>query len=153
MEQTTPASPFARIADFFRGKNGQRLILILGFAGIGLILLSTLWPDGEQADSANAGVSAVTPEAYAQKLEAQLTEIVSSIEGVGECRIMVTLENGTEYVYENKTQLVTEILPTVKGVVIVCAGGDDQAVRERVQSAVTTALNITARRVCVTKLT
>lgn len=47
--------------------------------------------------------------------------------------------------------LLTEIQPTVKGVVVVCEGGDKDEVVERVTLAVTTALNISARRVCVTK--
>ena len=47
--------------------------------------------------------------------------------------------------------LLTEIQPTVKGVVVVCDGGDTDAVVQRVTAAVTTALNISARRVCVTK--
>ena len=51
-----------------------------------------------------------------------------------------------------KTGLVlTEIQPQVKGVVVVCDGGDNAAVTERVVAAVTTALNISSRRVCVTK--
>lgn len=47
---------------------------------------------------------------------------------------------------------VTELQPTIKGVVVVCAGGDNPDVKERIVSAVTTALNITSKRVCVTKL-
>ena len=48
--------------------------------------------------------------------------------------------------------VVTEIQPTVKGVVVVCEGGDQKAVSEQVIKAVTTALNLSSRRVCVTKL-
>ncbi len=47
--------------------------------------------------------------------------------------------------------LLTEKQPTVKGVVVVCDGGNNAAVSERVTAAVTTALNISSRRVCVTK--
>ena len=49
--------------------------------------------------------------------------------------------------------LVTELQPTVKGVVIVCEGGDQPLVQQRVTDAVTIALNISSKRVCVTKLT
>ncbi len=44
-----------------------------------------------------------------------------------------------------------QIEPTIKGVVIVCEGGDDIIVKERLISAITTALNISSTRVCVTK--
>lgn len=46
--------------------------------------------------------------------------------------------------------LVTELLPKVKGVVIVIDRADDEAVCERIVKAVTTALDLSARRVCVT---
>lgn len=47
--------------------------------------------------------------------------------------------------------LLTEIQPQVKGVVIVCEGGGNATVCERVTQAVSTALNISSNRVCVTK--
>ena len=46
---------------------------------------------------------------------------------------------------------VMQIQPTIKGVVIVCAGGDNQKVQEKIVNAVKTALNITSKRVYVTK--
>lgn len=46
---------------------------------------------------------------------------------------------------------VTEIEPKVKGVVVICPGGDDAVVKKRIVEAVTTALNINYTRVCVTK--
>ena len=44
---------------------------------------------------------------------------------------------------------VTEKQPVVRGVVVVCTGGGDPAVRESVTTAVTTALDISSARVCV----
>lgn len=44
---------------------------------------------------------------------------------------------------------VTEIQPIVKGVVVVCSGGNDPLVQQNVIQAVTTALNITSNRVSV----
>lgn len=61
--------------------------------------------------------------------------------------ITVKDSDGTE-----KALAITEIQPTIKGVVVVCSGGDDPSVCKRVTDAVTTALNITSKRVCVTKL-
>ena len=42
--------------------------------------------------------------------------------------------------------------PAVKGIVIVCEGGDSTAVKAEVINAVTTALDISSSRVCVTKI-
>lgn len=46
--------------------------------------------------------------------------------------------------------LLTELAPTVKGVVVVCEGGSNEQIQKKVSSAVTTALDITSKRVCVT---
>ena len=46
--------------------------------------------------------------------------------------------------------LISEYMPEVRGVAIVCAGGDDEEIREKVQNAVMAALNITSKRVYVT---
>ena len=43
------------------------------------------------------------------------------------------------------------LLGLVKGVVVVCQGGDNAAVSQRIVDAITTALNISSKRVCVTK--
>ena len=54
---------------------------------------------------------------------------------------------------EGKQALVkTELEPSVKGIVVVCEGGDNLLVIERVTKAVTTAMGIGANRVCITKL-
>ncbi len=73
------------------------------------------------------------------------TEQLSQKSNTQESIILVDGDNG-------KTGLLlTEIQPQVKGVVVVCQGGDNATVTERVIGAVTTALNISSRRVCVTK--
>ena len=60
--------------------------------------------------------------------------------------IKIKDENGAE-----KALSVTQIQPTVKGVVIVCNGGDNPVVQKKIIDAVKTALNITSKRVYVTK--
>ena len=45
--------------------------------------------------------------------------------------------------------LVTTEMPEVRGVAIVCEGGDDEIINEKIQNAVTAALNITSKRVYI----
>ena len=45
--------------------------------------------------------------------------------------------------------LVTAEMPEVRGVAIVCEGGDDPVLNEKITNAVTAALNITSKRVYV----
>lgn len=45
--------------------------------------------------------------------------------------------------------IVTEIMPDVRGVAIICTGGNSEAVAQKIKNAVTAALNITSKRVYV----
>ena len=65
-----------------------------------------------------------------------------------------TIENSVEYVYlEDSTTKTKEIQPVIRGVLVVCEGGDDPVVTQTVTQAVTRALDISSAKVCVTKLT
>jgi len=52
---------------------------------------------------------------------------------------------------DKKPLVVTEISPRVKGVVVVCEGGEKPIIIKRVTDAVTTALGINSLQVCVAK--
>jgi len=177
-----------------KNKKAVRYIVVLGIAGILLILLSEFLPSGAKnqgtaADEASPLV--FSQEEYISSLENKILEIVTAIDGVGEARVMVTLKSTVEYVYateENVTMssveendetsnrgelfqsfeeafvfvedingkkqalYVTQILPEIKGVVVVCEGGDTLAVRNDVINALTTGLGIFSNNVYVTKL-
>ncbi len=45
--------------------------------------------------------------------------------------------------------IVTEIMPEVRGVAIICEGGNNEITAEKIKSAVTAALNITSKRVYI----
>lgn len=162
------------------------MIVALGLAGMGLILLSNFWPakSGSQPKTAQ-----LTAEEFTVQLEKKLTELVGSIEGAGESKVMVTLENGVEYVYATQDKVNTNEVQDTDGdsnkltqqndaekeIIVVdtengrqgAAGdrdpadgqggcdrleaGDNAAVQQRITQAITTALNLSSSRVCVTK--
>jgi stage III sporulation protein AG len=114
-------------------------------------------------------------DAYADSLEIKLLAIVSEIEGVGKADILVTVGTTERYIYakegrssgsgsQNEIVIIdsgtgdtalTEavIKPEITGVVIVCEGGDDARVAEKVVMAVKTALGIGASKIYVTERT
>ena len=61
--------------------------------------------------------------------------------------IVIRQKDGSE-----KALTVGQMMPSVKGVLVVCDGGDDENVRGRVMSAVSAALNISDSHICVTKM-
>lgn len=174
------------LLSFLKGEKGTKWLLIIGLAGIFLIFASGFFSKKEETAPA-AAQDVISAEQYAEKLEQKLTEIIGNISGVENPKVMVTLENGIEYVYAqeekssgsatedvtsngSKSQqstdteknylvldgdsgkqalVITEVQPTIKGVVVVCGGGGQTAVQQRIISAVSTALNITSARICV----
>jgi stage III sporulation protein AG len=45
--------------------------------------------------------------------------------------------------------LITEQMPEIRGVAIVCEGGDNEIINEKIKNTVTAALNITSKRVYI----
>ena len=98
---------------------------------------------------------AKTPDTqkYSSQISSQLLEILSSVEGVGDVKIFLTMDNAGEDIYRNNSDSkIKSITPTVRGVVVVCDGGDDPVVAERIMSAVTKSLDISSDKVSITKL-
>lgn len=170
--------------------NFPKLVFIIGLVGLSLICLPNFSLGKTKKAEINSDTQFIS-EQRRKKLEENLENIISEIQGAGKSKVLVTLENGAETVYateerknkeasEDKSSgeitrkkesddcekkfitikdsegtehalAVTEIEPKVKGVVIICPGGDDIVVKKRIVDATTTALNINSTRVCVTK--
>ena len=45
--------------------------------------------------------------------------------------------------------LITEKMPEIRGVAIVCEGGDSEFIKEKITNSVTAALDITSKRVYI----
>lgn len=86
---------------------GSTILLAAGMVGIALIFLSSVWPASSGSKAAASSATADTVSGYAAQLEQSLRGIVGSIAGVGRVRVMVTLESGVQYVYE-QNQKTTE---------------------------------------------
>lgn len=123
-----------------------RIAIIVGVCAVVLIFLSSYIDFTDFNNTADV-------EAYCTALEESLLSVVTQIEGVGNAKIFLTMDNDGENVYLNNSDTKTKsITPVVRGVVIVCDGGDDPIVVNRVMSAVTKSLDISSNKVCVTKL-
>lgn len=191
MSQEKESKGLKKIFSGAGGDKYKNIIIIIGLAGIALIFLSSFLKPVSKEEKTPVVENTISAEQYTKALETSLTDIVSSIDGAGATKVLITLENGVEMKYATdekknaeetqekssettRTQqsgdseikyitvrdadgteralAITEIQPTVKGVVVVCAGGEDPVVQQRILNAVTTALNISSKRVCVTRL-
>jgi stage III sporulation protein AG len=171
----------ASLRSKLHGENGLRIIVILGAAGIALILLSGMLPD-KKRNSQTVQQPAVSETAhdtdrYRETLEERLTALLSQMDGIRSVKVMVTLSGSAEQIYAeevkqsrndrgtqtesacvitksggNEAAVIAETkYPTVTGVAVLCTAGDHAAVRERVSQAVATVLGIPASNVFVGK--
>lgn len=167
-----------KITTFLNGdKKRIRIIVAVGLIGMVLILASEMMPDNKKAVNTES-TSQQSYSEYTIELENKLISVISAIDGVGECKVMITLQNTSESVYatnyESKTDdnssnnkgeyviydstigetpvLIKEYLPQVQGVTVVCSGGDDIVVKEKIIESVTSLFNIPTNRVSVSKI-
>lgn len=138
-----------------------------------LICVLLLLASGSHETKTDAGISNQFDDVsrdYADFLESELKRIISKIDGIGSVDVMVTIEGTVCYEYvrdtsrsdskydsetvilANKEALVKQIVnPKVTGVLVICDGGDSAKIREKVLSAVSTVLDISASKVYITK--
>ena len=90
------------------------------------------------ADAKSISTNNVTDQGSDSKYKSQVTD------NTEQNYIIVKDSNG-----DQRALIVSELSPTVRGVVVVTGYADNPAVAERITSAVTTVLNIPSKKVCV----
>lgn len=147
--------------------------LIIGIVGMLLLGLSEAAPREKKTESAET-------QSYSElctELEERTERIISSIDGAGNCKVMITLKNSNESVYAKNSQengsdgnysrdseyvlydgengespvLIKEYYPEVRGVVVVCSGADNVAVRENVINCISALYGIPTTKISVIK--
>jgi stage III sporulation protein AG len=130
--------------------------------------------DADDAKASDVNADFLTADVYISSTEEKLGEILSAIEGVGKTQVLVNVSSTEEYVFaeeykqgssvaessivtidsgSDKTALVKKVnTPDVSGIVIVCEGGDDPKICEKIYKAVSTALNIPTSRIYVAEM-
>ena len=104
--------PIQRIKDklgkLFRSAERTRLLILLGLISMGMIFCSELFSVSKSQEGPTLPVcqqEVFSSEAYIQSMEQRLREILSQIDGVGECSVMVTLKESSRRIFasEDKT--------------------------------------------------
>lgn len=140
-----------KIKNIVKPEKIRSIIIIAGIIGIALIFLSSYVDFGSASEKRKDEEFSVTT--YSTEIESDLQSVLSQIEGAGKTKVLLTMENSVEYVYlSDSTTKTKEIQPLIRGVLVVCEGGDSPVVVERITQAVTKALDISTAKVCVTKL-
>ena len=160
------------IKSAIKGKNAA------AFAALALGIVLLLVSGGVKSETSEKTTESEFDELseYADKLEKNLADIISDIDGTGDANVMITFDSSFESIYaynagvkgnantdsrtsekelvltegngrEKNPVLVKKLCPKVKGVLVVCKGGNDERVREKITDAATALFGITSNRV------
>lgn len=151
-------------------KKGKQWLLIVG-AVVGILLI--LWGGMEEKKTSDTTKDESEPNAenYIKEVEAEIKRIASGVRGVGGVEVAVTLKGGYRAVYatdrkstgegyQNQTVLVGSgasegaILlgyenPEIGGIGIVCEGGADPVIRERLVFLISAAFGVDTHKIYV----
>ncbi|MBQ9982633.1 MAG: hypothetical protein IJP18_08700 [Oscillospiraceae bacterium] len=170
------------IKNKFSGIKNVKLLVVLGFAGMFMILVSEFIGSDKNNDEKKLHDASSVVSEYADDMEVKLEKILGKIEGVGKVSVMITVDGTEEYIYAkeekasisqnndnkntesenkyvfvqkegNKEALLKKVInPDISGVVVVCEGGGVSSVREKVCNAVSVSLGIPTNRIYVDSL-
>lgn len=91
------------------------LVVLLLVSGI-ILLFASEFSDAEETSlpQSETTTGSTDVQEYSERLEHRLSSIISSINGAGETKVMVTLENGSEDVYLHNSDYGENIDPSGK---------------------------------------
>lgn len=153
------------VKKIFRIK-GIAYIILAFAAGIMLIALSgnrSTSDDGEGTQT-TAAERVFSFEEYEKTLESRLAKMVDSIDGASGARVMVVIDNSYKYDVAEKNGSYTvirdesggqsglvlaEYAPSVRGVAVVCNGGDDPTVQKKILSMLASVLDLPTSKIFV----
>lgn len=164
-----------------RIKSDRKLMLIILTAAAGIILLVISFIGAEKSDNDENTVYETVEfneSEYTAQLENKLKEMITLINGAGRTKVIVTLECDYETVYakdgslsqdDNSTDedseyiiidsketqsglLLKTVTPKVRGVAVVCEGGDNPYVSNAVTEMLSAVLDIGVNRISVAKI-
>ena len=141
-------------------RGGKKLILFLiATGGVVLLLVSGLFGGEEEKVEEYTDVGF-----YTQYLEERICEIIEKIDGIDEAVVFLTLDCSSEYVYRDdgasdflilsggdgeEAVRLCEIYPRVRGIAVVCTGGELARIKETVTELLSAALGLSSNKIKV----
>ena len=152
----------------FTERKKLALLLLLGAVGILLVILGYFSPmSAEKEKSEEKEENSFKTMEYISDIENKIRSMTEKITGSADVSVIVSAESGTEYVYvsnesgagekslreyitvKNESGRYELVYPEIKGVSIVCPGGDDSRVQRKILDSISTAFGISKNRICI----
>ena len=160
----------SKIFDKLKGDKKTLLIILIGLTGIFIIMLV---PSGN--GSTKKEESSVTDNYNTDNIQTEVEALIESIKGAGEAKVLITYESNTENVYainvdeksdgndlhykseyivtnEDQGLILKIIYPKVRGVAVICEGGNDPQVKQKIYSVISALFDISTNKISVTDM-
>lgn len=147
---------------------GLSYIILALAAGVFLILISGNFGDdaktSENEDHEDPKDGNFSFEAYEKRLEDRLAQMIDRIEGVSNSSVMVVIDNSYKYDVAEKNGsytvirdesgsqsglVLSEYAPNIRGVAVVCDGGDEPSVQKKIISLLSSVLSLSSGKIFV----
>ncbi len=143
----------------------KKSLLFISLAVVCALLL--IFIGGKSNDNNESGQIREISE-YEERTEKRLCQLISELKGVSEVKVMVAAASDYEKVYakniqelqsetkseyyntgERKPLLLTELSPKINGVAVVCRGGDDLVLQQKIKELISNVLAIGTGKIFV----
>lgn len=167
-----------RLRQFLGSKRGSTVITVVGASALLLIMLTELKPEVREEQPAKRESAAAYADSYCAETERRLAAFLEHVEGAGEVEVYLSVAGGEEYEYAEesrssrtdnkkeeerkyvivsgeggKTALIERVrTPEITGAAILCSGGGEPEVQERIYRAVSAALELPTTKIYVTRI-
>lgn len=138
--------------------------LILISSALVLIIISS----GKKENTSVAARDDVAIGILSSELEERIEELCESVDGVDKAHVMLTLDTSEEYVFAKDTETSSSgtksqyvltstgegielyvIAPKVRGVAVVCTGGDKATVQKTLSELISASLGISVSKISI----
>lgn len=147
---------------------GLSFIILALAAGVFLIVISGNIGDGtkspEKSDREEQKEGSFSFEEYEKRLEKRLAQMIDLIDGVSNSSVMVVIDNSYKYDVAEKNGsytvirdegggqsglVLSEYAPSIRGVAVVCDGGDEPSVQKKIISLLSSVLSLSSGKIFV----
>ncbi len=156
---------FSSIKEF--GKRFKLPILLFVF-GLLIIIFSEKGLSDEKNNFSNVDkITSEDAEIYTEHLEKKIKTLLSELDGVSDVSVLLTLDGGNELVYAENTSsgsvdyliinssdgeepvLIREIYSSVRGIAVVCKGGNSASTRRTITELLSSAFDLPYTKISV----
>ncbi len=137
-------SVIEKLTQYF-GKNKKLRIAVVALLVTAVILLAL----SEFIKTASQNTQTGSMSEYTQLLEHKVSNLLSRVDGVGRIEVVITLQASAE---PGADGVMTQARTDIRGVVILCDGGDDIKTVSKITEIVSAALNIGYNQIYITKM-